>query len=101
MLRRKKKINTVDIYKRNEFFLGIWKNKFPHKCENCSVFLGYEPLSYMFDHCLEKSKYPEYEYEEDNIMYLCLECHDRKTRGYLSPIMLNKQKQLKKQYNIQ
>ena len=68
--------------KRHQFFTFIWNIKLPHECENCGKWLGKEPLSYMFDHLLEKSKYPELEYEEDNICYICLECHDNKTRGF-------------------
>lgn len=83
-----------------QFFLSIWKTKHPHKCENCGKFLGYEPLSYMFDHTLEKKKYPEYKYDIENIMYLCLECHDNKTRGFLSPFIHMRIKQLKEKYNL-
>src|SRR6478752_5008982 len=78
-----------DIFFRNEFFLGIWKKRTPHNCENCGKWLGPEPLSYMFDHLLEKSKYPELKYEEENICYLCLECHDNKTRGLISEKIQN------------
>ena len=82
-----KPVNNNDrVLKMQEFFLSIWKKR-PHKCENCNKYLGNEPLSYMFDHLLEKSKYPELELEEDNIMIVCLECHDNKTRGFLSNLV--------------
>ena len=68
----------------HEFFLQFWKKNTRHECENCGKWLGNEPLSYMFDHLLEKSKYPELAKEEDNIMLVCLECHDNKTRGILT-----------------
>lgn len=71
------------------FFVSIWMRR-RHVCENCGKWLGKEPLSYMFDHLLEKSKYPELMYEELNIMFTCLECHDNKTRGKLTEIVKNR-----------
>lgn len=68
------------------FFLQIWGSR-PHKCEGCGKWLGEEPRSYMFDHLLEKSKYPDLKFEEENIMLVCLECHDNKTRGFLTDIV--------------
>ncbi len=81
-----------------KFFMSIWNKKFPHKCYNCGKGLGNEPLSYMFDHILEKGieKYKHLFLEEENICYLCLECHDNKTRGFLSDKLLQlKEKTLK------
>ena len=71
------------LLKRNEFFDSIW-NKRKHYCEECGMFLGHSPLSYMFDHLLEKSKFPDLEFEENNIMLTCLSDHDMKTRGFIS-----------------
>lgn len=70
------------------FFLSIW-NKRPHKCQNCGQHLGNEPLSYMFDHILEKSKYPDLAFEEGNICILCLECHDNKTQANYTDFLKN------------
>ena len=75
--------------KMKNFFLDIWKIK-PHICENCNVYLGKEAKSYMFDHLLEKSKYPELAFEKENIMIVCLKCHDEKTRGFYSDIVKDK-----------
>ncbi len=72
-----------DIGLMREFLTSLWRIKI-HTCENCGRGLGNEPLSYMFDHLLEKSKYPELKCEEANIILVCLECHDLKTRGFLS-----------------
>lgn len=80
----KKLDNTRNISDMREFFLQVWKKHKIHNCENCGKWLGNEPLSYMFDHLLEKSKYPELKYEEENIMLVCLQCHDNKTRGILT-----------------
>jgi len=98
--KEKKEANKQAIERRNEFFLDIWKTKLPHKCENCGKFLGYEPLSYMFDHILEKSKYPELTFERENIWYLCFQCHEKKTMGHTSPLMDMMIKTVKKLFNI-
>ena len=81
--------SSLEKLKMWNFFLEIWKKRI-HKCENCGRWLGNEPLSYMFDHLLEKSKYPDLKYEEEDIMLTCLECHDNKTNGKLSDIVKNK-----------
>lgn len=80
-----------------KFFINLWKMR-PHVCENCNTKLGNEPLSYMFDHILEKSKHPEFKLEEENIMMLCLHCHDNKTRGFLSEKMLQRLDEVKKMF---
>lgn len=86
--------------KMREFFLEIWAKRKIHKCEMCGEWLGSEPLSYMFDHILEKSVYPELKFEEDNIAYLCLLCHDNKTRGFPSESYLQKINETKIKYNL-
>lgn len=91
--------NNRQISDMNAFFLQVWKNRKQHDCENCGKWLGKEPLSYMFDHLLEKSKYPELKYEEDNIMLVCLECHDNKTRGFLTDLVRAKIEEVKKKFD--
>lgn len=81
------------------FFLHIWEKNLKHECENCGKWLGKEPLSYMFDHLLEKSKYPDLSKEEDNIMLVCLECHDNKTRGFLTDFVRQKIEKVRIKYN--
>lgn len=75
--------STANLEKRNEFFMKIWSQR-PFICQHCGISLGPEPRSYMFDHILEKSKYPQFTYEAENIWLTCLECHDEKTRGIIS-----------------
>lgn len=70
-----------NIDKQWDFFLNIWNSR-SHICENCEKTLGSEPRSYMFDHLLEKSQYPEMAYEKSNIFLCCLECHANKTGGF-------------------
>jgi len=88
-----------DISQMRKFFLELW-NKRRHYCENCGEWLGNIPLSYHFDHTLEKSKYPELKYEEDNIEILCLKCHDEKTRGVISEKIKERIEQLKEKFHI-
>ena len=85
----KKLDNSRNISDMRDFFLQVWKKR-KHECENCGKWLGNEPLSYMFDHLLEKSKYPDLKFEEENIMMVCLECHDNKTRGFLTEKVIAK-----------
>lgn len=96
----KKGVNDGNIPQMKQFFMNYWRTHKPHVCENCNKHLGKEPLSYMFDHVLEKSKYPELAFEEENIMYLCLECHDKKTRGFYSDVIQERINYLKLKFNI-
>ena len=73
----------LEINLRDQFFMSIWRER-RHKCEICNALLGSEPRSYMFDHLLEKSKYPDLKFEEENIWLVCLPCHDNKSRGIIS-----------------
>lgn len=90
---------TVNFDKRPSnmggFFLQIWNNRKEHNCENCGKWLGKEPLSYMFDHLLEKNKHPDLAFEEENIMLVCLECHDNKTRGFITELVREKIERVK------
>lgn len=83
-----------------QFFMRFWKENKQHVCEVCNKHLGDEPRTYMFDHVLEKSKYPELAFVEENIMYLCLGCHDEKTRGHHSDVTTKRIKYLKTKFNI-
>jgi len=82
-----------------DFFKALW-NKRKHECENCGKWLGKEPLSYMFDHLLEKSKYPQLTLEEDNIMLVCLQCHDEKSRGFASEKVRERIEKVKEKFDI-
>jgi 5-methylcytosine-specific restriction endonuclease McrA len=87
-----------DVAKMRDFFLGIWNKRKKHECENCGEWLGKEPLSYMFDHLLEKKSHPELRLEEENIMLVCLKCHDEKTRGFASDYVKNRINIVKQKY---
>ena len=92
-----KKLDKPSLMK--QFFLNFWKKNPIHICEVCNAPLGKEIKTYMFDHIMEKSKYPELAFEEENIMYLCLECHDEKTRGHHSDVTTKRIEYLKAKYD--
>jgi len=90
---------SLDQKIRSNFFMSIWAKR-SHKCEHCGKWLGKEPRSYMFDHLLEKSKYPKLRLEEDNILLVCLECHDNKTRGIISEKYQEKINFVRTKFNV-
>jgi hypothetical protein len=92
--------DDVDVHLMQKFFLQVWNKRKEHRCEECNQSLGREPLSYMFDHILEKQRYPQLKFEEENIQYLCLLCHDKKTRGFISEKINNKIVFVKNKFNI-
>jgi 5-methylcytosine-specific restriction endonuclease McrA len=106
MLKRKKKSqeeienNKKNTLKRNEFFLKIWKSR-PHLSEVSGSKL-YEPVSSAyFHHILAKNKYPEAEFDEENIILLTLEEHDNVEMNPSKYEEVNKRREtLKIKYNI-
>jgi len=94
----KKKVNGGTTQQLHEFFRNLWAKK-KHYCENCGEWLGNEPLSYHFDHLLEKNKHPDLKFEEENIMMVCLECHDNKTRGNLTDFVRHKIEEVRKRFD--
>lgn len=58
-----------------EFYLQVWQAS-PHVCFcGCGRKLGKEPLTILFHHLLEKSKYPQLRHVPENIVLLAPECH--------------------------
>jgi 5-methylcytosine-specific restriction endonuclease McrA len=55
------------------------------KCQSCGGIIRGENLSLYWDHLLEKSKYPEFMLEEENIFFVCGDCHTQKTNGFPTP----------------
>lgn len=97
--RTRKPIDQESLNKMRDFFLSIWSKRL-HNCESCNKWLGNEPLSYMFDHLLEKSSHPELKYEEENIMLVCLDCHTNKGNGFPSDITKLRIEKVKKLFGI-
>ena len=86
-------------HKMHEMFYSIW-NKRIHRCESCGVGLGNELRSYHFDHLLEKSKYSEYKLDEQNIILVCLPCHQLKTNGHPTEKHLEAINKIKELYQL-
>ena len=82
--KKPKHVNREELEKMRDLFLLIWRKR-PHVCIICGAGLGSEPHSYNFDHILEKSKYPELKFEEQNIALVCLDCHATKCMGFFPP----------------
>jgi hypothetical protein len=83
-----------------EFFLSIW-GKRDHKSEVSGEWLGNEALSIFFHHILEKEKYPDIKYEEDNIILLTWEEHDNVGMNMYKYEEINKRRELLKiKYNL-
>src|SRR6266496_2128024 len=64
-----------------ELYFEIWSER-PHYSQLSGFPLGKEPKSYMFDHLLEKSLYPQLKYEKENILLVTAAEHEEK---YLNP----------------
>ena len=96
------KVNVAKNSQMKDLFLKIWRERYPHNCFICNKYLGNEPKTYMFDHCLEKGveKYKHLAYNKDNIFYLCLDCHASKSNGFMPEFYKKEQEKLKTKYNI-
>lgn len=86
--------------KRHLFFLEIW-NERPHKSEISNVKL-YDPISSVyFHHILNRKKYPEAEYDKDNIILVTLDEHTNVENDMYRYDEINKRReQLKTKYGI-
>lgn len=73
-----------DSREMRELFLQIW-NERPRYSEVSGEWLGNAPLTWMFDHLLEKSKYPQFRLEKNNIALVTFEEHEAKTNGHPLP----------------
>lgn len=75
--------------KQYHFFLEIWEERKRNDgrvyCEVTGEALPNEPLSIYFDHLLEKSSYPEYRYDKENIAIVKWDVHSAKTNGHPFP----------------
>jgi hypothetical protein len=80
------------------FFLKVW-NKRPHKSEVSGEYLSADPSSAYFHHILEKSKYPELAYIEENIILLTLDEHATVESDIYAYALINiKRENLKDKY---
>ena len=88
---------TVELH---EFFLQIWRKRL-HYSEVSMDYLGREPLSVFFHHILPKSKYPQAEFDEENIILLTWQEHDQVESDPTRYEEVNKRREkLKQKYEI-
>lgn len=94
-----RKNSSYDKEKMYALFDLHWDTHPDKKCESCGKQLWGENLTIYHDHLLEKSVYPEFMYEIDNLFLVCLDCHTKKpskpTEKHLEAI-----EQAKKRFNI-
>lgn len=60
----------------HEFYEEHWR-ACPHKCEECQINLGKEPLTIFFHHALPKRNYPQFRHDHRNIIVLCGDHHSQ------------------------
>lgn len=61
------------------FFLAIWSTR-SHYCQETGKWLGKEAKWTMFHHLIWKSTYPEYKYDDWNIVLLDPDIHEQAHR---------------------
>jgi hypothetical protein len=89
----------VDTARMWGLFIEIW-DEIPHRSEVSGTWLGDEPKSWMFDHLLEKSKWPELMHEKENIALVTFDEHTRKTNGFADEKHKELIKQAKQKFNV-
>lgn len=94
--KEEKAANTKELH---NWFKQLWQ-KVSHNCQSCGKYLGNEPLNTYFDHLLEKSKYPEHTFNEENIYICCLDCHNQKTNGFPTDNHKKAIEEVKNKFNI-
>ncbi len=92
--------NFEDIKKMQKFFISIWEER-PHRSEVSGDKLFGEPNSTYFHHILEKSKYPQAMYDEDNIIILSSIEHEQVHLDIYRYEEINKRREvLKEKYGV-
>jgi len=76
-----------------ELFREIWIER-PHYCECCHKELGEIPLAHFFSHILSKGAFPKYKHNKDNIILICMNCHNDWEYGNRSLIKFSLKKRL-------
>jgi hypothetical protein len=91
---------TEKMDKMTNFFFLIWQQR-PHKSEVSFTDLGKEPLLMFFHHILPKNKYPQAEYDKENIILLTFEEHEAVEADMYKYAEINKRRELLKlKYNL-
>jgi len=60
----------------HEFYEEHWRACL-HRCEQCDLNLGKEPLTIFFHHALPKRNYPQFRHTHENLIVLCGNCHSQ------------------------
>lgn len=85
---------------RHLLFLEIWKKR-EHVSEVSGTYLGPEPLSIFFHHILPKSKYPQGDLDEENIVILTGDEHTNVENDMYKYEEVNKRREsLKRKYGL-
>jgi len=112
MIKRKKKSpeqieqNKKNIERRNELFLSIWENrprkyKSIHQSEVSGEKIHGECRSTYMHHILPKNRYPQAEFDEENIIILTQDEHSKVENDMYKYEEINRRREkLKKKYNI-
>lgn len=77
--REKKKENTKLVH---EAMYNWWLKQPKNECMSCGCKLPKEFHTWMVDHLLEKSKYQQFDKDERNFFFCCLDCHTLKGNGF-------------------
>src|SRR6478735_4908939 len=89
-------IDTIVI--RNVFFETVWRER-PHKSEISGEKILGEILSTYFHHILPKNKYPQAEYDKENVIILTFEEHQKAEQDMYFYEEINKRRiKLKEKY---
>lgn len=92
--------NAIKAEIMHNFFMELWSKR-PHKSEVSGTPLGKEAMSTFFHHILSKKKYPQAQYDEENIVLLTLEEHsDVENDMYKYEEINKKRNYLKIKYNL-
>jgi len=92
--------NAIKALLMHQFFIEIWTKR-PHKSEISGDSLGKEPMSTFFHHILSKEKYPQAQYDEENIVLLTLEEHSDVENDMYKYDLINKRRhELKIKYQL-
>ena len=92
-LHREYNQKVSNLEKRNELFMSIWNNR-KHYSEISGTYLGKELSSAYFHHILPKEKYPQGEFDEENIVLLTLDEHTNIENDMYKYDVVNKKREL-------
>lgn len=81
----------------HNWFNSLWETLPSNRsCTICDVAITGENLSVYWDHLVEKSRYPQFALDKENICFCCATCHAMKTGGKPRP----KHKELIEQFKL-